>query len=293
MMTMMTQKKRDKYSLDDWENEFEKIFGGVDSQRSLAEMWLLMMEDAAQLAEAIRREKYSDGLRKLSRVFGWTCSFVARCRADDMKRTAFHLDKSLSEIVWYKYPYCCSLCGQERCICAVTRGELEELSRKEKDKRKAGVANALTVARQRIDRKPKSLNDFVTMFSHIYKGAHYNLPIEAILLHFLEEVGEVSSCIREIRERDGMKHDTELTANLEEEIADIVSWTASALSKLDYILGAYGQLQVGDRKTPQTAGLTLADIVWREFQDGSAKHLWCNRCHNRPCKCNPQRLCTP
>jgi NTP pyrophosphatase (non-canonical NTP hydrolase) len=240
---MMAVKERDRYSLDDWEAEFDEIFGRVDSQRSLADMWLLMMEDAAQLAEAIRREKYTDGLRKLSRVFGWTCSFVARCRASDMRDTAFCLDKPLSEIVWQKYPNCCPLCGQERCICAVVRGELEELSPEEKKKRKASVANALAVARQRTDRIPKNLDGFVAMFNHIYKGAHYNLPIEAIFLHFMEEVGEVSSCIREIREKDDREHDSQLTADLEEEIADIISWTASALSKLDYILGAYGQLE--------------------------------------------------
>lgn len=291
--SMLTQKKRDKYNLDDWETEFDEIFGRVDSQRGIAEMWLLMMEDAAQLAEAIRREKYSDSLRKLSRVFGWTCSFVARCRLEDMKGTAFYLDKPLSEIVWQKYPYCCALCGQPRCICAVVRGELEELSPSEKKKRKDSFASAIAVARQRTDLIPKNLDGLVRMFSHIYKGAHYNLPIEAILLHFLEEVGEVSSCIRAIREKDGSKYDNELTADLEEEIADIVSWTASALSKLDYILGAYGQLKVGDKKTTQTASLTLSDIVWREFMDDSGEYLWCGRCRSRPCKCIPQRICVP
>jgi len=287
---MLNPKEREKYSLDDWETEFDEIYGRIDQQRSLAEMWLLMMEDASQLAEAIRREKYSDALRKLSRVFGWTCSFVARCRASDLKDTPFYLEKTLSEIVWQKYPYRCSLCGQERCICAVVRGELEELSPAEKKNREARVADTLAVARQRTELRPKTLDSFVNMFSQIYKGAHYNLPIEAILLHFLEEVGEVSSCIREIRENDGKKRNAELTANLEEEIADIISWTASGLSKLDYILGAYLQLKAGQQKIVQTANLRLSAIVWREFQDDTEEHLWCTKCRSRQCKCTPYRL---
>ena len=128
------------------------------------------------------------------------------------------------------------------------------------------------------------------MFNHIYKGAHYNLPIEAILLHFLEEVGEVSSCIREIREKDGKKRDGELRADIEEEIADIISWTTSALSKLDYILGAYKQLDAGHEKIVQTANLSLSSIVWQEFRDDTQQHLWCGKCRSRQCNCVPYRL---
>jgi NTP pyrophosphatase (non-canonical NTP hydrolase) len=287
---MLHVKDRQKYSLDEWEAEFDEIYGRVDQQRTPAEMWLLMMEDASQLAEAIRREKYAEALRKLVRVFGWTCSFVARCRAKDLKDTPFHLDKNLSEIVWQKYPYCCSLCGNGRCICAVVRGELEELSPKEKKDRKARVSDALAVARQSTDPRPKTLDDFVNMFSHIYKGAHYNLPIEAIFLHFMEEVGEVSSCIREIREKDGKKRNEDLRADLEEEIADIISWTASALSKLDYILGASRLLEASQQKVIQTSNLALSAIVWQEFQDDTQEHLWCGKCRARQCKCIPYRL---
>ncbi len=287
---MLHLKDLQGHGIDDWEAEFDEIYGRVDQQRSIAEMWLLMMEDASQLAEAIRREKYGEALQKLAHVFGWTCSFVARCRASDMKDTAFRLEKTLSEIVWQKYPHCCALCGHSRCICAVVRGELEELSPAEKKKRKASVANELAIARQRVELRPKTLDDFVKMFNHIYKGAHYNLPIEAILLHFLEEVGEVSSCIREIREQDGKKNDGELRADLEEEIADIFSWTASALSKLDYILGAYKQLGAGHDKIAQTASLSLSCIVWQEFQDDTQQHLWCGKCRSRQCKCVPYRL---
>lgn len=289
---MLHRKKLQKYSLDDWEGEFNEIYGNVDAQRSLAEMWLLMMEDASQVAEAIRRQKYGAALRKLAHVFGWACSFVARCRGDDLKNTPFHIEKKLSEIIWFKYPNCCSLCGQERCICGVVRGELEELTPKAKKKRKDSFADALAVARNE-NLRPKSLDDLVGMFSRIYRGAHYSLAIEAIFLHFLEEVGEVSSCIREIRERDGKTRNRELTKNLEEELADIISWIASALCKLDYILGAYRQLEGGQENVAQTANLSLSTIVWNQFQDDTGRHLWCPKCRKRPCRCVPRPLYTP
>ena len=252
-------------------------------------MWLLMMEDASHFAEAIRLEQYAEALRKVARVFGWTCSFVSRCRSRALDGTAFHLQRRLSEIVWNKYPYCCSLCGQPRCMCPVRRGELEELTPEKKKEYKRGVADLLGAARARTERLPGTLDQVTEMFNFVYKGAHFNLSIEAIVLHFMEEVGEVASCIREIRETDGTKSRDRLREDIEEELADILSWTASSVSKLDYILGA-GTKFTNRTQGRQTADLRLSDIVWNEFKHPTDGYLWCGKCQNRQCKCSAHRL---
>jgi len=284
---MLKRAKLTNYSLDQWEGEFRDIFGSVDAKRSPEAMWLLMMEDAASLAEAIRLDKYGDAQRKIARVFGWTCSFVSRCRNVNFlrSRSPFYLENSLSLIVWNKYPNVCSTCGQERCVCSVRRSEIEEMTRRERDKRKAKMAAMLAAARSAKGR-PRTLDGMTHMMGKIYNGAHFNLPIEAIALHFIEEVGEVASCIRKIRENQNTKdvkviHD--LRHNLEEEIADIISWTASAVLKLDYILGASKWRKTS--KGRQSVGLKLSEILWKEFSNPNGRYLWCRKCRHRPCSC--------
>jgi len=277
-----------KYSLDQWEHEFGEIYGKVDAHRTPAEMWLLMMEDAAKFAEAIRLEKYGVALGKIARVFGWACSYVARCRHPGALGE-FELKKELSMIVWNKFPYRCCLCAQPRCTCSVRRGILEELDQKGKARELEKVRDALSVARTDTKDFPHTLDGFNDMFSSIYTGAHYSLPIEAIVLHLMEEVGEVASCIRDIREGNNSKSAAELLEALENEIADIISWIASSVSKLDYILGAPKAL---DEHTPgpQRMGLKLSEILWREFKDPERPGLWCRICRSRPCKCVPKAL---
>ena len=290
---MLEDSERQKYSLDEWDEEFTNIYGSIDSKRKPAEMWLLMVEDASHFAESIRRERYGTALNNLAHVFCWVCSFVSRCREDDDPLLV--IEKPMSQIVWDKYPYACCFCGHERCICSVRRAELEELSPEEKTEEAARVYRDLSAARARVERRPASLDGFSDMFGHIYKGAHYNLPIEAIILHFMEEVGEVSTCIRNIRERKpGQQDNLDLRVELEREIADIISWICSSLSKLDYILGAGKSLALASNASVvQTADLTLSGIAWDAFKDKSGAHLWCPRCEERPCNCVPRALYGP
>ena len=253
-------------------------------------MWLFMMEDAASFAEAIRLDNFGDAQKRIARVFGWVCSFVSRCRSEEFARTgsAFYLTNSLSLIVWNKYPNVCSTCAQERCVCSVMRSEIEEMSRSERQKHKAKMATTLGAARMRKGR-PHTLDGMTRMLGRIYKGAHFNLPIEAIVLHFVEEVGEVASCIRKIRENAGRRNIGEihkLRSNLEEEIADVISWTASAVLKLDYILGASRWYKT-PKVRPQGAGLKLSKILWKEFMKPRGQYLWCHKCKHRPCRCVP------
>ena len=282
---------RQKYSIDEWDEEFTHIYGNVDRKRKPAEMWLLMMEDASHFAESIRREKYGRALNNLAHVFCWACSFVSRCRIDEDKVLA--IEKPLSQIVWDKYPNACCLCGHARCICSVRRAELEELTPEQKAEVDERVFADLASARARVESRPATLDGFSDMFGHIYKGAHYNLPIEAIVLHFMEEVGEVSTCIRKIRERQpGQEDEQDLGLELEREVEDIISWISSSLSKLDYIRGA-GKLDLGSTASVQTANLTLSAIVWDAFKDESGAHLWCPQCKERPCNCVPRDLYGP
>jgi NTP pyrophosphatase (non-canonical NTP hydrolase) len=299
---MMVKDNLVKYSIDDWEREFEDIYGYVDQERSPSDMWLLLMEDASKVAEALRKEAYYDALNALAHTFNWTCAFISRCRKRD-NDLGMNINNSLSNIIWNKYPNLCSLCGRERCVCPVRRQELEELTKEEKNQKLKEIEKDLDIARHRTEYKSKTLDGFTDMLSRIYKGAHYQLTIEAIAFHFMEEVGEVSTAIRKLRESSQMlspeefeKKKSSLTKELEKELADVISWTMSLIHKLDYILGAGANYvnnpitknkKEKNEKIPQTVNLKLSEVLWTAFQTPDGNTLYCPKCENRPCKCIP------
>jgi NTP pyrophosphatase (non-canonical NTP hydrolase) len=233
---MMTKSKLEDYSIDDWEDEFAAIYGIVDAERRPTEMWLFLLEDASKVAECLRKEEYHKALDALAHVFNWTCSFVWRCRRESALGCI--IKKPLSRIVWNKYPYHCPLCANEVCICSIYRKEYENMTPAERGEKDAENEIKLARARAKTHKIPETLDKFTEMFQDIYLGAHYALSIEAIAFHFMEEVGEVSTDIRKLRERKSEAEVEQLTDELEKEIADIISWTMSLMSKLDYILGA-------------------------------------------------------
>jgi NTP pyrophosphatase (non-canonical NTP hydrolase) len=79
------------------------------------------------------------------------------------------------------------------------------------------------------------------MTKAIYGPNHRELSLAAICLHFLEEVGEVAKCLRNLRETDPLASQRERRRRireLEDEIADVFSWNMGILNKLDQVLEA-------------------------------------------------------
>ena len=294
MNIIMISSRKSKYSIDEWVNEFAEIYGLVDIQRTPSDIWLLLMEDASKVAKNIRKEQYAESLNALAHVFCWTCAIVWRFMQPDLAES--RTKTPLSIMIWNKYPIKSPDCGKEKCICPIRRDELENLPKKKKKELETKIEKELAIDRARHEKIPRTLDEFTDMFNTIYSGAHYPTPIENIAFHFMEEVGEVSSCIRDLREMSHTKQvrkASKLIKNLEREIADIVSWTISLLLKIDYILGAgnkFHQIYHLNKKRiirKQTANLHLSDIIWNAFQTPDGKSLQCPVCGERPCKCIP------
>jgi len=183
------------------------------------------------VAEFIRKEKYMEAIKWLGDAFGLLCYFVKKFRES-------HKIRLLSEIAWNKYPGMCYACadkvpenevtGEEyvSCICLGMQGRPDNKQKSEKRLRQA-----------RKKRKPKTLDEWSGMIKSIYKGAHSVLPISAICLHFIEEIGEVT---RELYEYDALQNRNaprreleEKVKKLEEEIADTFSWIFGLINKID------------------------------------------------------------
>jgi NTP pyrophosphatase (non-canonical NTP hydrolase) len=275
-------------SIDEWANEFWEVYGPNDIKRSLADVWLMAVEDSSRVGEALRRQEYETGLRSLCHSFVWVLSFCNKLAKDpdippQFRSPAF---RTVSDIVWEFYPQSCKTCTERACYCFTRR---EKLSAEEREKR-------LAKARQE-EVRPFALDDWMGMLGHIYDMPNSTKSLEEVGFHYLEEIGEVARATRRLDEYPpptGRRIDAELRArqrNLVEEIADSISWTSAVLRRMANIAANFGFLF--RRPARRTAGshsglegrLRLPTLLWTEYKGEELGHIACATCARRPCGC--------
>ena len=222
-------------TLDEWEENFYEKGSKDLGALTPSYVWLRSVENAGtRVAEFVRREEYQEAIQSLGKAFGLLCYFVRKFRE------SYNIS-SLSEIAWNKYPGMCYACADKipeneasggdyvSCMCLGMQG-------KPRNKKKSG--QRLEHARKE-KKKPKTLDEWSSMIRSIYKEAHSVLPISAICLHFIEEIGEVTKELYEYEELARSKtHKNQLKKkikNLEEEIADTFSWIFGLINKIDQL----------------------------------------------------------
>lgn len=222
-------------SLDEWEKSFYERGSERFRRLTPSHMWLRSVENAGtRVAEFIRREEYQEAVRSLGNAFGLLCCFVRKFRER-------HKISALSEIAWNKYPGMCYACADKipesdakqedyvSCICLGMQG---------KPKNKPKGKEHLEYARK-MKKKPKTIDEWSGMIKSIYKETHSVLPIPAICLHFIEEIGEVTRGLYECDELENCKAPEEKLQKkikqLEEEIADTFSWIFGLINKIDQL----------------------------------------------------------
>lgn len=94
-----------------------------------------------------------------------------------------------------------------------------------------------------------SLSDFQAVIHKMFYEKDQSRGIEGTFMWFMEEVGELSSALRENTDRD----------NLEEEFADVLAWLATMAN---------------------VAGVDLEQAVTRKYVQG------CPRCSQTVCTCD-------
>ena len=229
----------EKLPLDEWVEIFyekaRKCLGKQLEGFSPSDIWLRSIENAGtRIAEFIRREEYTEAIKSLGEAFGWLCCFVKKC----LEHYKIH---PISKLVWDKYPGMCYACADKiaeddvvkkdyaSCICPGMKGISTNI---EKSKMRLEYA-------RNNKKKAITLDDWADMIKSIYKEVHSILPISAICLHFIEEVGEVT---RELYEYTTLEKQEaaeeklkEKIKKLEEEIADTFSWILGLMNKIDQL----------------------------------------------------------
>ena len=247
--------------LDDWVERFSKQNPnwwtglGVGPRQPL-QAWLGFVENAtSRIAEFVRREEHAKALEAVAKAFGWLCCFVKYCES----QSTVKLSRPLSEMVWNKYPGVCYYCAFSfgkrdltrlsplRCRCLGATSRTDAQKRQALDNRKVAKNHK---------RRPSSVDEWAKMIRDIYGGAHKELPLSTVCLHFLEEVGEVAKALRGIEALRFPEQVDELPSKLEEleeELADVFSWIFGLMNKLDQTLGKAREYYRGKNLPPVSA----------------------------------------
>lgn len=299
------------YSLDEWVTAFDQVYSQIDSRRTAEGILLHIVEHAGEVHEDIRIGRYHRAITHIADVVCWTCGLVSKCVRDPH----YEIERSYHEQVISKFPRRCYHCLSEHCVCSSTIGAAiedkaaKELRRRANDELRRHYRDLLKVS----DQEPRSLLALQRMFEAIYSHMHRMTPLEYLVAHFQEEVGEIAECINNLEDirgnhmpRGHVVPDSinTWTHELELELPDVLSWLIALLFKLDHMLGSAllyytsvspisGQWNIGDRgllegSDVQTLGLTLPIILWNRYgtpgiDPRESLLLRCPRCQQTPC----------
>lgn len=235
-------------SLSMWQEHFKNIYGKKNQNLKPEELWFRVFENASRVAEDLRRYKYAAAFQSLAHVSCWFLGFANR------------IGKNMEDVVWSKYPYICPYCRKEKedvirsCSCGTRRTQLEEAETHVKE----------TIIREDMiryygeafrDKKPTKLDDWVTMYAHLYGNLTYSIPVEHIGFHLMEEIGEVSRVLRrrkefESRVKRSLETGTDIQMarlqyekDLDSELADVFSWTCTLVCKIQSLAKALQDFQ--------------------------------------------------
>jgi len=306
-------------SIDDYVSDAALIWT-KDIRRPLSDMWYIVVSHAANLGEALRREEYADAGHEVGRIAVWLVSFVARLHAPEKESFdhIFQTSTPLSRIIWNKYPNCCPVCYSEQivipklrgeevedfggkltaCNCVLRQEDIETRSLRYKPK----VREQIRLQRRQYAEKhqPKSPESFSfdsleSMFFEVFQAAITVESPEQIGLHLLEEVGEVCTALTAIYT---YKSEEEATPELyrarilelENEIADVISWLFAVSSKLRLIYEKFDrtpQRLYPDSKVlwkPVASDLFVSKRIWAEY--GNTGIFSCRVCKQIVCNCS-------
>lgn len=159
------------------------------------------------------------------------------------------------------------------------------------------------------EKRPSSIAQLEEMIRIIFSGPIFQMSVEEISFHFIEEVGEVSESLADITKsavasktplaEDQFKREWgDKVFNIAEELADVFSWAVTFIAKIqtqldsfeDYLSARFEPTEM--KKIRKTLGgakkLNLSDIIWQKYGLEFGE-LRCATCNERPCLCATEK----
>lgn len=289
--------------LDNWEQELSMIYAHKNSRREIEHMWLRAISDASKVGEAVRKGEFREAVEYLAHTFAWTLTTINKLLVEQTSQDPLLMASdgrpisSAWDLLMDKYPGICPYCGHnQNCHCVVNRMEIAKESKRDKRERLRERRQGVRSAAEEQGLLPQSLPEIAHVLEQIYGQSHYEVDVEKITFHFLEEVGEVAWCITSLREGTKSNDDSaSLAMQLAEEFADTIAWSFAIFAKLAYL--AKQTQKLGSLKTPwveqgadaqhvdQLNDIFLPNWLWFVYEGSQVGFLRCPSCHARPCEC--------
>jgi NTP pyrophosphatase (non-canonical NTP hydrolase) len=191
---------------------------------SALNLWLDASQEASRIGEEIRKGEYGEALKRISETFRKICLFVAKCQ-NEKRDSPLKLNKSLSEILWWRYPRLCYVCYNYPCKCLSEKKWLEVREKKE--------AEQEILKNARKTQHPNTIDEWDDMFKYLYDRNISVLSLEEIGFHFLEEIGEVAGALSSLLQKGIDRGElNKRKISLMEELSDAVSWLFGLVHKL-------------------------------------------------------------
>lgn len=220
--------------LDDFMNAIHEVYGHLDNNRSEEEIWLDVVEESSRIGESVREVRYDRILDQLTNLFVWLCGFIKKCNNET---SICFFKEDFSSVIWLKFPDACPRCGARPCGCL---SRWRELLQREKAQKEEAYGRILKKAIDTLSSRIRNLDHLVGMFDEIYGNNIEVTDIKEVAFHLLEEVGEVSEQLRELRAL-GQENETNkekkgsILNEVKQELADVFAWLAGLTIKVNLL----------------------------------------------------------
>jgi hypothetical protein len=217
-------------SIKEWMATFELLYADADSRRTPEAVWNAAIGHCNTMGESIRTMTLKKGLlTAAAHAFCWMCSFLNRCNPEREPSSVFTFEGCLSGVVALKYPDMCPHCLGKPCSCNTTA--IEHKSDKAADYRKLlEERKAFRLVRY----EGFSVARWQETFNSIFGNNVHQMTLESIGLHFLEEVGEVVTAIRHLRDLRGV---------LDKKVAGVDESYLQGLTTVEKIVGTHAKIK--------------------------------------------------
>src|SRR4051794_19863121 len=127
MRPMVTYDNFLRAKIDEFHNDFARIWARDACDRSTFDLWLHVVDHTSRIARAVRRQDPPAVVDDVADTTVWLMSFIAQCQSTQPAATeaCFKFEQQPSEIIWQKYPGMCPGCLDAWAIKELRFGEGE------------------------------------------------------------------------------------------------------------------------------------------------------------------------
>lgn len=296
----ITKENYEQATFEDWAAILNKIYLDQNQKRTPSDMWLRAVSDASKVGEEVRKGEPFQAMIQLAHTFGWiitTCDKLFKWDKYEEVQAIQSYDKipqtSLTNITLSKYPTCCPYCEKNLCECSIRRKENAGTKKEISKMQQRIYSHTKYSTLKAVGHLPKNICELSEMFDNIYGQSLYEIPIERITFHFLEEIGEVAHCITSLHDNSHNYESIPFSVQLSEEIADVVAWGFAVVEKLSSLATDSQKLSSIFFTDEQNAKISIeyptdhklfSHWMWYTYTYGSGiPH--CPTCGHEKCNC--------